>query len=127
MEMTKKEMDKQINQAVAYAEEMKQLILSVCEDLSDSKSMTDAWNKIDKCYRDMESMQNRQKCTGAKSFSILNDDVDGHTKYLQGINLPIVVNSIIDDGKLRPSGVSEMHIADVEGVTSLVITPTIVG
>lgn len=56
-----------------------------------------------------------------------DDDVDGHTKYLQGIDLPIKVNSIIEDGELKLSDVSEMHIADVDGVSTLIITPEIVG
>ena len=125
--MTKKDIDRQISQAIAFGEEMKQIVLSMCEDIPDSESMTEAWNKIDRCYHDMEAMRNRQKCTGAKSFSILNDDVTGQTKYLQGIDLPIRVNSIIDGEELVPSSVCEMHIGYVDGVTCLIITPDIVG
>lgn len=62
-----------------------------------------------------------------EKLSILHDDVPGHTKYLQGVDLPILVNSINDGGQLRPSAVSEMHIAEIEGKKCLVITPEIVG
>lgn len=70
-------------------------------------------------------MRNRQKCTGSKSFSILQDDVDGHSKYLQGIDLLIMVNSIVENGKFVPSKVSEMHIGLINGCQALIITPEI--
>ncbi len=123
--MTKKQRDMNINLAANFMEEIKMLASSVSEDISDSASMTEAWNKIDKFYRDIESMRNRQKCTGSKSFSILTDDVNGHTKYLQGINLPIMVNSIYEDNKWIPSNVAEMHIGMVNGKQTLLITPSV--
>ena len=50
--------------------------------------MPELWNRQQtKVYRDAEGMRNKQKCTGSKSFSILQGDVEGHTKFLQGINL----------------------------------------
>lgn len=58
-----------------YADELKTLVSSLCEDIKDSESVTDAWNKIDRFYKDAESMRNKQKCTGSKSFSVLTDDV----------------------------------------------------
>ena len=79
--MTKKQREMNMKLAEDYAEELKTLASSLCEDVKDSESMTDAWNKIDKFYKDAESMRNRQKCTGSKSFSVLKDDVEGHTKY----------------------------------------------
>lgn len=60
-------------------------------------------------------------------LSVLHGDVPGHTKYLQGIDLTILVNSINDGGQLKPSAVSEMHIAEINGEKCLVITPEIVG
>ena len=54
------------------------------------------------------------------------DDVDGHTKYLQGINLPIMINSILENNSVTPSNVSEMHIEMVDGRQALVITPKII-
>lgn len=45
------------------------------DNSKDSESVTDAWNKIDRFYKDAESMRNKQKCTGSKSFSVLTDDV----------------------------------------------------
>jgi hypothetical protein len=86
--------------------------------------MTEAWNKIDRFYRDAESLRNKQKATGSKSFSILDGNVEGHTKYLQGIDLPIMVNSISDgEGDLKPSPVSEMYIGNVDDKVVLLITP----
>lgn len=103
-----------------------QLATNYAEDVNDSASMTEAWNKIDRFYKDIESLRNKQKATGSKSFSILNGDVDGHTKYLQGIDLPIMVNSISDGENSQPSPVCEMHIGNVDGNTVLLITPEII-
>ena len=73
-------------------------------------------------------MRNRIKTTGAKSFSIKDEDVEGHTKYLQGIDLPIMINSISnEDGSLSPSEVCEMHIGTVDGKLTVLITPDVVG
>lgn len=124
--MTKKQKEMNVGLAVEFMKEIKMLASSVTEDISDSKSMTEAWNKIDRFYNDIESMRNRQKCTGSKSFSIMLDDVDGHTKYLQGINLPIMINSILENNSVTPSNVSEMHIEMVDGRQALVITPEII-
>lgn len=111
--------------AVDFMHEIQAIAASTAEDVLDSENITEAWNKIDKFYKDMESMRNRQKCTGSKSFSILQDDVDGHSKYLQGIDLPIMVNSIVENGKFVPSKVSEMHIGLINGCQTLIITPEI--
>ena len=123
--MTKNQREMNIELAVEFMNEIKAITASAAEDVSDSKSMTEAWNKIDKFYKDVESMRNRQKCTGSKSFSILQNDVDGHTKYLQGIDLPIVVNSVVENGNFIPSKVSEMHIGSVNGCQVLIITPEV--
>ncbi|MFR1874884.1 MAG: hypothetical protein ACLS2Y_08435 [Mediterraneibacter faecis] len=72
--MTEKQREMNIKLAVNFMEEVKTLASSVTEDVADSKSVTEAWNKIDNFYRDIESMRNKQKCTGSKSFSILYDD-----------------------------------------------------
>lgn len=124
--MTKKERKMNIQLAVNYAEEIKMMASSLAEDVNDSASMTEAWNKVDRFYRDVESLRNRQKATGSKSFSILNGDVDGHTKYLQGISVPIMVNSISDGENSHPSPVCEMHIGNVDGNAVLLITPEII-
>ena len=71
-------------------------------------------------------MRNNQKCTGSKTFSILQNEVDGHTKYLQGIYLPIMINSIFEDDNLVPSEVSEMHMGIENGRQVLLITPQII-
>lgn len=123
--MTKKQREMNIKLAAYFMEEIKMLASSVMEDVADSKSMTEAWNKVDKFYKDIESMRNKQKCTGSKSFSILQNEVSGHTKYLQGIDLPIAVNSIFENETLTPSEVSEMHIGMVNGKQTLIITPEI--
>lgn len=124
--MTEKQREMNIKLAVNFMEEVRTLASSVTEDVADSKSVTEAWNKIDNFYRDIESMRNKQKCTGSKSFSILYDDVNGHTKYLQGIDLPIMVNSIFENDNFMPSEVSEMHIGMVNGNRVLMITPEII-
>ena len=122
---------KNLELASAYAEEMRQMVSSCCESVKDASSMTEAWNAIDKCYQDIEALRNSQKCTSSKSFSLKHitatDSVDGHTKYLQGINLPIAVNAIIsDNNELLPSSVCEMHIGEVNGVKTVLITPDVI-
>lgn len=122
--MTKKQQETNIDLAVKYAEELKMLVLSLCEDVKDSESMTEAWGKVDRFYRDAEAMRNMQKCTGSKSFSIAQEEVDGHTKYLQGLNLPIMVNTVWETENLCiPSKVCEMHIGSVNDKLTLLITP----
>ena len=123
--MTKNQREMNVKLAVDFMHEIQAIAASTAEDVLDSENITEAWNKIDKFYKDMESMRNRQKCTGSKSFSILQDDVDGHSKYLQGIDLPIMVNSIVENGKFVPSKVSEMHIGLINGCQTLIITPEI--
>lgn len=124
--MTKKQRLMNINLAVNFMEEIKMLASSVTEDVSDSENMTEAWAKIDKFYHDIESMRNKQKCTNSKSFSILQNEVAGHTKYLQGIDLPIMVNTIFENSDFTASEVSEMHIGTVNGNQTLIITPEII-
>ena len=124
--MTEKQKEMNINLAVNFMKEIKMLASSTIEDISDSESMTDAWNKVDTFYKDIESMRNNQKCTGSKTFSILQNEVDGHTKYLQGIYLPIMINSIFEDDNLVPSEVSEMHMGIENGRQVLLITPQII-
>lgn len=121
--MTKNQREMNVKLAVDFMHEIQAIAASTAEDVLDSENITEAWNKIDKFYKDMESMRNRQKCTGSKSFSILQDDVDGHSKYLQGIDLPIMVNSIVENGNFVPSKVSEMHIGLVNGCQTIIITP----
>jgi hypothetical protein len=124
MIMTKKQREMNIELATNYAEELKMLASSLCEDVKDSSSMTEAWKKIDNFYRDAESMRNKQKCTGSKSFSIMQEEVEGHTKFLQGIDLPIMVNTIWEtENHCIPSEVSEMHIGMIDGKQTLLITP----
>lgn len=124
--MTEKQRETNIRLAVNFMEEVKTLASSVIEDVADSKSITEAWNKIDIFYKDIESLRNVQKCTGSKSFSILQGEVDGHTKHLQGIDLPIMVNSVFENDNFMPSEVSEMHIGMVNGNCVLMITPEII-
>ena len=80
----------------------------------------EAWEKVDRFYRDTEAMRNMQKCTGSKSFSVVQEEVDGHTKYLQGLNLPIMVNTGWKTENLCiPSKVCEMHIGLVNDKLTL--------
>lgn len=119
-----------IELASAYVEEMRQMVSSCCESVKDASSMTEAWNAIDRCYQDIETLRNSQRCTSSKSFllkNVINNDVEGHTKYLQGINLPIMVNTVASgDSELLPSGVCEMHIGEVNGIKTLLITPDVI-
>lgn len=45
--MTEKQKEMNINLAVNFMKEIKMLASSAIEDISDSESMTDAWNKVD--------------------------------------------------------------------------------
>lgn len=46
--MTKRIEKMNIELAGNYADELKTLVSSLCEDIKDSESVTDAWNKIDR-------------------------------------------------------------------------------
>lgn len=129
--MNKSTFSKNIELAVSYIDEMNELISSCRESIKTAASVTEAWDAVDKCYQDLEAMRNRQKCTGSKSFPLKTvmsaGGVDGHTKYLQGIDLPIKINSIINENnELVSSDVSEMHIGNVDGIKTLLITPEII-
>lgn len=127
--------EKNLDIAKAYAEEMRQVVCSMCEDVEDSSSMTEAWKKIDRCYETLERLRNQSPCTGSKSFSLRssyeNEDEQsfpGHTKYLQGLDLPIMVNCILpedSDDDLYPSDTAEMRIGDWEGRQVLLVTPEV--
>ena len=53
--------------------------------------------------------------------------MEGHTRYLQGLDLPIYVNSIQQgNGVTIPSDVSEMHIGVYNNKEALVITPSLI-
>lgn len=54
------------------------------------------------------------------------DDVPGHTKYLQGIDMPIMVNSIGKGNGCMPSAVAEMHVGMSNGNPVVLITPEII-
>lgn len=56
-------------------------------------------------------------------FEEINDRFDGTTKCLKGLDLPIMVNSIVVEGEYIPSEVSEMHIGEYHGKKVLLITP----
>lgn len=118
----------QIEKANQIIDEIQLIISSVKEDVNDSESMTEIWNKVDRMYKDIEALRNKQTATGSKSFSILSDDVGGHTKYLQGIDLPIMVNSALsDNNEIIPSDVCEMHIGRINGKLTVIITPNLIG
>lgn len=74
--MTERQREMNVGLAVNFMEEIKMLASSVTEDVSDSDNMTEAWNKIDRFYKDVESMWNKQKCTGSKSESESNMNVN---------------------------------------------------
>jgi len=62
-----------------------------------------------------------------KSDLNLEMGVDGHTKYLQGVNVPIMVNSVFDsENHCTPTDVSEMHLGTVNGKQILLITPSVI-
>lgn len=53
--------------------------------------------------------------------------MDGHTKHLQGLDMPIMINSIKkNDTELTPSTVCEMHIGKFNDEDVLLITPDII-
>jgi hypothetical protein len=64
----------------------------------------------------------------AANQPILGMGVEGNTVYLQGLSLPIMVNSVynVEKGEWEPSDVAEMHIGMHEGKPVLLITPSIV-
>ena len=131
----------QIGNVIAFTEGMKQLILSTCEDVADSESMTEAWDKINRCYQDLDALRKSQKCIKTESNEniqshtissenyemLLNDGALGFTRHLQDVDLPIMVNSVINGDDLEPSEVSEMHIGYYDAKPVLFITPLIVG
>lgn len=85
-----------------HLEEAKDLISSLSESIRDEPDIMVIQKKLHRCVKDMEYL------TKSSPLS-KNKDVDGHTKYLQGIHLPIVINSIQTGSEWKPSEVAEMH------------------
>lgn len=53
--------------------------------------------------------------------------IEGHTRYLQGLDLPIYINSIQQtNGITMASDVSEMHVGKYDDADALLITPSLV-
>lgn len=127
------------NETTCVSEDINKIRTSVCEDFDANEDYPEfeVWEDGKMIYqtggddvlkaisKDIESMRSKQECTGSKSFSTLQIEVGGHTKYLQGIDLPIMINSIIENDNYIPSEVSEMHIGIVNGNQTLLITPEI--
>lgn len=99
-------------------EELKELARNLFNSISFAKDYDEALKRVDEFVLSVQSM---------RSPLSKGEDVDGHTNHLQGIHVPIMVNSIYDkDGNSSPSAVSEMHIGEVNGSPTLLITPEVV-
>ena len=115
-------MNKQnLKQANAIMDEIIQIANSVKEDVNDSESITEAWGKIEKFFFDMDRVRIKLPMTGAKSG--IKESLLGHTKFLQGINLPIVVNSICDEYNNWQTSECEMRVGKIDGEDKVIITP----
>ena len=125
--------NKMINDFLCAVEE---LTTSLKENIHDAKSISEKWNCFDKFMIDLENLTASQPMTSRKSFlarDVLShgcsNTMEGNTHYLKHLSpMPIMVNSVInEDGTLSPTGVSEMHIDNIEGRLCLLITPDIIG
>lgn len=67
--MTKRIEKMNIELAGNYADELKTLVSSLCEDIKDSESVTDAWNKIDR-FTKMQSLCETNKNVLAASLLV---------------------------------------------------------
>lgn len=102
-----------------HLEEAKDLINSLSESIQDEPDIMVIQKKLHRCVKDIEYL------TKSSPLS-KNKDTDGHTKYLQGIHLPIVVNSIQAGSEWTPSEVAEMHIGTYNNEPALILTPEII-
>ncbi len=105
-----------------HIEEAKNLINSLSEIIRNEPDITVIQviqKKLHRCVKDMEYL------TKSSPLS-KNKDANGHTKYLQGIHLPIVINSIQTGSEWKPSEVAEMHIGTYNDEPALILTPEII-
>lgn len=102
-----------------HLEEAKDLISSLFESIQDEPDIIVIQKKLHRCIKDMEHL------TKSSPLS-KNKDANGHTKYLQGIHLPIVINSIQTGSEWKPSEVTEMHIGTYNDEPALILTPKII-
>lgn len=59
-----KRIEEQIKKATDICQEIEMLVASTKEDIKDSKSMTEVWNKVDDLQRDIEQLKLKQTATG---------------------------------------------------------------
>ena len=115
------------DEAKELLETMNKYVEEICKTLSNvDNTENQEWHAMIE-----ESMDVIRRNFALKEFpasKIKDEDVEGHTKYLQGINLPIYVNSIYQsNGITIPSEVCEMHIGKLDnGEEAVLITPEIV-
>lgn len=112
---------KDLKQTNATMDEIIQIANSVKEDVNDSESITEAWGKIEKFFFDMDRVRIKLPMAGAKSG--ITEDLLGHTRFLQGVNLPIVVNSIVDEFNNWETSECGMRIGKIDGEDKVIITP----
>ena len=109
--------------ALRLCEEIKELAVSAFESISESETESEVRGKLNCLYHDLECLYNQKSGMDSEKICGLEDHITGHTKYLQGIYLPIMINSIRNVDGLSPSAVSEMHVGTVSGEQVLLITP----
>jgi hypothetical protein len=79
--MTKRIEKMNIELAGNYADELKTLVSSLCEDIKDSESVTDAWNKIDRFYKEIS-----KKIEIKTMYFEMNEfDINTDVWYIDGI------------------------------------------
>jgi hypothetical protein len=60
------------------------------------------------------------------SYQHFGSEYEGHSLFLQGVSLPIVINSICDEfGEWKTSGCS-IRIGKVDGEDKVIVTPDII-
>ena len=104
--------------ALRLCEEIKELAVSAFESISESETESEVRGKLNCLYHDLECLYNQKSGMDSEKICGLEDDIPGHTKYLQ-----IMINSIRNVDGLSPSAVSEMHVGTVSGEQVLLITP----
>lgn len=62
-----KRIEEQIKKATDICQEIEMLVASTKEDIKDSKSMTEVWNKVDDLQRDIEQLKLKQTATGRRT------------------------------------------------------------
>lgn len=119
---------------VCVSENIQDIRKSICEDLEQGFDYPELsiWENGELKYHTtgqevLKKIAEEINLDNDSSNLTSGKEVSGNTEHLQGISLPIMVNTIWNsENQCAPSPVCEMHIGKVNGESVVLITPEVI-